>query len=67
MSDLLFGPSLAEMVKEADRELKQRETVYRRMVDNGKLGEATANRRLALMRAIRDFLKTHADHRSKPV
>lgn len=68
MSGDLFGVTLPEMIAEADRETKLRERVYPKMVERGRLSNTAANRQIALMRAIRDFLKqTHETPPSKPV
>jgi hypothetical protein len=57
----LFGqpadaePSLAEQIAELDRELRLRNRVYPRLVADGRLSEATANRHT---RALRAALRT---------
>lgn len=56
MSGDLFPATLPEMIAEADREAKLRERVYPKMVAAGRLSNAAANRQLATMRAIRDYL-----------
>ena len=47
---------LKDMLAEVDRELKMRQRVYPRLVDQGKLDPVTADRQLLTMAAIRERL-----------
>lgn len=40
--------------REAQREVQQRQRVYRRLVENGKMKQADADRQIAIMQAIAD-------------
>jgi hypothetical protein len=57
----LFGGSLPipleAQIKEVEREIAQRERVYPRWVEAGKLPRATADRQIAVMRAVLHTLK----------
>jgi hypothetical protein len=55
MSDL-FPVSIDEMIAEASRELEMRRSVYPRRVADRKMTQATADRQIDRMTAIRDFL-----------
>lgn len=50
-----------ELEREARREVGQREHVYKRLVEAGKLTQQKADRQIALMRAIADRLKEIAN------
>lgn len=50
----------------ADRELRQRQHVYARMVAAGKLTQAKMDREIALMESIRnDYAKIEADEEAR--
>lgn len=54
VSDPTFSAS--EIAEELEREVRMRERVYTRQVAAGELAQATADRRLAIMRAAaRDY------------
>lgn len=57
----LFGGSLPvpieAQIKEVEREIAQRERVYPRWVEAGKMPKATADRQIATMRAVLATLK----------
>lgn len=54
VSDPTFSAS--EIAEELEREVRMRERVYTRQVAEGQLSQATADRRLAIMRAAaRDY------------
>lgn len=53
--------SNAEKLREALREIRQRENVYPRLVAAKKLSQAAADRQIAIMQAIAD------DYREKPM
>jgi hypothetical protein len=55
------GFTLAELVREAEREIALRVNVYRGRVEAGKMKEATATRQIALMRAIAERLRAGAE------
>ena len=60
MSDLFGGAlpiSLAAQIAEIEREIKQRERVYPRWVEAGKMPKATADRQTEVMRAVLVTLK----------
>ena len=56
MSDL-FQPSTSEMIAELEREIRMREQVYPGLVRKGSLAQNTANRRIAVMKAMVTLLK----------
>ena len=56
MSDL-FQPSTSEMIAELEREIRMREQVYPGLVRKGSLAQNTANRRIAVMKAVVTLLK----------
>lgn len=60
MADL-FGGSLpvplTSQIAEVEREIKQRERVYPRWVEAGKMPKATADRQIEVMRAVLATLK----------
>jgi len=56
MSDM-FEPSLAEMILEAEREVRLRRSVYPRLVASGKLKLDRSERQIAVMEAIVDRLR----------
>lgn len=49
--------SIDDLVMCARREVAQRYRVYRRLVDAGKMRQEDADREIAMMVAIRDFLE----------
>lgn len=49
--------SIAEQLREIEREIKMREGVYPRWVRDGKISARDADHRLAAMKAIRESLK----------
>lgn len=49
--------TVSELAAEAEREVRLREGVYRRLVAEGRLREDTAERRIALMRCIAERLR----------
>jgi hypothetical protein len=49
--------SFDQLATEAKREVAQRKSVYRRLVDDGRMSRETADRKIALMQAIADFLE----------
>jgi hypothetical protein len=51
------GFTLAELVREAEREIALRVNVYRGRVRDGKMREEAATRQIAMMRAIADRLR----------
>jgi hypothetical protein len=51
----------AELAAEAQRELAQRLSVYGRLVISGKMTQADADRKIALMRQIRDHFAAQAE------
>lgn len=61
MSADLLPITVGEMISEVDREIKLREWVYPGLVERKKLRQAKADRQLAIMRAILEFLRRHAD------
>jgi hypothetical protein len=71
MSDLPLPtpePTLVDMVRCIERELRMRQTVYPRMVQTGRriggrapLSEAAAEREIEVMDAVLDLLKKLAD------
>lgn len=60
MTDLFAAEpvSLDEMVREAERELHMRLSVYPRRVSAGKMTQAKADRAILVQRAIIEKLKT---------
>ena len=48
----MFAPTLAEMVKEAEREVVLRKRVYPRWIASKKMKPATAERQIQVMEAI---------------
>lgn len=48
----LFPPVLSEMIHEVERELAQRDRVYRLWIANGKMKQETADKQIARMRAV---------------
>jgi hypothetical protein len=65
MTDLLGNTApaftLADLIREAEREVVLRQTVYKNRVEAGKMKEATATRQIALMRAIAERLRAEAE------
>jgi hypothetical protein len=60
MADLFGGAlpvPLASQIAEVEREIKQRERVYPRWVEAGKMPKATADRQIEVMRAVLATLK----------
>ena len=60
MSDELFPVTVSEMAAEVEREISLREWVYPGLVQRKKLKQAKADRQLAVMRALLEFLKTQS-------
>jgi hypothetical protein len=52
--------SAVDMLTEIDRELSQRARVYRRLVEQGKMKQAAADRQVEIMRAIRTAIEERA-------
>lgn len=48
--------TLDDQIAEVDRELRQRDWVYPKLIASGKLTTSAAERQLARMRAVRDSL-----------
>lgn len=68
MTDLFGGPTiedvcLADMLAEVTRELAQRERVYPRLVEAGKLSQADADRQMLCMRAVETYLSKMSEIR----
>jgi hypothetical protein len=55
------GFTLAELIREADREVALRVNVYRGRVRDGKMREEAATRQIALMHAIAERLRAEAE------
>lgn len=53
----LFPPSVEDMISEIERELKQREFVYPRLIATGRLTKTRADRQIEVMRAIIEKLR----------
>jgi hypothetical protein len=53
--------SFAELQTACEREVKYRERVYRRLVDNEKMSQDKADREIALMRAAAEHFKNIAE------
>lgn len=53
----LFAPTLPEQILSAEREIRFRERVYPRLVEQGKMTQEKADRELACMRAIAQTLR----------
>ena len=53
----LFPPSIADMISECEREIKQREFVYPKLVASGRLTKLRADRQVEVMRAIIEKLR----------
>lgn len=60
MSDLL-PVTVTEMMTEVQREIDLRLWVYPGLVERKKLRQSKADRQLAVMRAVFEFLRRHAD------
>jgi hypothetical protein len=64
MNDLLAGHdapiTVRDMVDECRREAAFRRRVYARWVEQKRMGQGEADRRIAVMEAAADFLTTHA-------
>jgi hypothetical protein len=58
-SDITF--TAAELAAEAQREIGQRLRVYGNLVISGKMKQAEADHKIALMAAIRDHFAAQAD------
>lgn len=59
----LFPPSLDDMVRCVEREIRFRERVYPRFIEQRKLSQQNADREIATMRAILDHLRSPAEGR----
>ena len=55
----------AEKKIEAQREVQQRRRVYRRLVENGKMSQADADRQIAIMQEIADDYTARATEDDK--
>lgn len=53
----LFPPSTEEMIGECEREIRQRENVYPRLIAQGRLTKPRAERQIEVMRAIIERLR----------
>lgn len=53
-----MGNKIEDLIKEAERELKMRESVYPRWVQYGKIKEETAQKRIELQKEIVNKLLT---------
>lgn len=49
--------TIQQMIEAADREVKQRERVYKRLVESGKMTQKFADEQTQVMRDIADFLR----------
>jgi hypothetical protein len=56
----LFPPTLDELIRCAEREVRYRESVYPRMIANGRMTQRRAEREIALMQAIAEHLREAA-------
>ncbi len=52
-----FGVTPAEMLADAERELRHRQEIYPRLVSAGRLREKIATRRIEVLQAIVDTLR----------
>jgi hypothetical protein len=57
----LFAPSLDDLIRCAEREVKYRERVYARQVSAGRMSKQMADRELGLMKAIAAQLRHDAE------
>jgi hypothetical protein len=57
--------TLAELIREAEREVVLRQTVYKNRVEAGKMKEATATRQIAMMVEIARRLRAEAERDNK--
>jgi archaellum biogenesis protein FlaJ (TadC family) len=63
----LFAPSLDDMVRCVEREIRFRERVYPRFIERRKLSQQNADREIATMRAILEHLRmTDFRHNNSP-
>lgn len=53
----LFAPQLSDLVACAEREIAMRERAYPRWVEDRRMRQETADRELALMKAVADALR----------
>ncbi len=64
MADLLTGAdapiSIRDMADECAREVELRRRVYPKWVEAGRLKPGTADRKIAVMQAAADYLRTQA-------
>ena len=58
MTEQLFGFTLADLIREAERELDLRKRVYPRWIAKGAISKKKADLHLALQRAIVEKLKS---------
>jgi hypothetical protein len=65
MSGGLFPIELRDMIEEAERELKMRGQVYTRAASEGRMNRRTADRRIAVMRAVLENLEAQRDGTNK--
>ena len=56
---------LWDQIAEVKREIEQRKRVYARLIDNGKLGKAEAERRMLTMAAVLQTLEEVRDERGR--
>lgn len=56
-----------EKLAEIERELKYRAFVYQRRIDDGKMTRETADKQIAIMRAIRDDYRNIVNQEKQPV
>ena len=61
MNDDLLPVTVSEMMTEVQREIDLRLWVYAGLVERKKLRQSKADRQLAVMRAVLEFLRGHAD------
>jgi hypothetical protein len=54
----LFPFTRAELIAEVEREIELRKRVYPRMVEKRQVGRTLSERRIALMRAVLDDLRS---------
>lgn len=53
----LFAPSLDDQIACVEREIRQRERVYPRLVFNRKMSRASADREIEIMRTVLETLR----------
>jgi hypothetical protein len=59
--------TMHDMLTEIERELAQRRRVYPRLIAAGKMSQATADRQIAIMEAIRDDYRRKAEEEMLPL